>query len=814
MAAIWLGSCLAVSAKLTPEQAAQLPPPANRPIDFARDIKPIFEASCIKCHGHGRDKGGLRIDTRETLLKGGDSGAAVMPGKSAESYLVELVQGFDSDSVMPKKGTRLTPEQIGLLRAWIDQGVKWDAGVFFGRVEPINLKPRHPAIPAGPKGANPIDLFLQPYFAAHGVKPAQTVSDRVFARRVYLDVIGLVPTPEALQAFVADKRRDKRERLVRTLLADNFDYAQQWMTFWNDALRNDYRGTGYIDGGREQITGWLYSALATNMPYNQFVAQLINPTPASTGFTKGIVWRGAVNASQTPQMQAAQNISQVFMGVNLKCASCHDSFINDLTLADAYGLAGVYAEGALEMVHCDKPTGQKAALKFIYPELGAIDPKADKAARLKRLADIITQPQDARLTSTIVNRFWQKFMGRGLVEPVDDMEKPAWNADLLDWLAADMADHNYDVKHLIEQILTSRAYQLPAVSMDEKSSQDYVFRGPLVRRMSAEQFRDALGELTGVWYEQPAAQIDFTVGRATKPVSVPFAARWIWNDPKAATAARPGTVYFRKVFQLEEVPAEALVFVAADNNFTLFINGKKVGSGNDYSQLKRFDVKARLVKGKNSIAVSAVNEDDKPNPAGLFAYAYLRQNPNRKAEKIMDFGTDASWSCSAGKKVGGWEKTGFATTNWQTVAELGDVSIGPWNMEKQFQAALAAPEEFGKVRAVLANADPLQVALGRPNREQVVTTRISAATTLEALELTNGHELADLIRRGAQNVMAENPASNGELIPKLYAKALGRKPTAQELKLAQSVVGEPAQSAGVEDLLWALTMLPEFQLIY
>ena len=152
--------------------------------------------------------------------------------------------------------------------------------------------------------------------------------------------------------------------------------------------------------------------------------QLINPTPASEGFSKGIVWRGVVNASQTPQMQTAQNISQVFMGVNLKCASCHNSFINDLTLADAYGLAGIYSDGALEMVHCDKPTGKKAPLKFLYPELGEIDPKADKAARLKRLAEIITGRQDGRLTRTIVNRYWQKFMGRGLVEPVDDMEKP------------------------------------------------------------------------------------------------------------------------------------------------------------------------------------------------------------------------------------------------------------------------------------------------------------------------------------------------------------------------------------------------------
>ncbi len=238
--------------------------------------------------------------------------------------------------------------------------------------------------------------------------------------------------------------------------------------FWNDLLRNDYKGTGYIDGGRKQITRWLYSALLTNMPYDEFVAELVNPTPDSEGFTKGIVWRGVVNASQTPQMQTAQNIAQVFMGVNLKCASCHDSFINDLTLADAYGLAGIYADGPLEMVHCDKPTGKKAELKFLYPELGAMDPKADKPARLKRLAEIITQRQDGRLTRTLVNRLWQRFMGRGLIEPVDDMEKTAWNPDLLDWLAEDFAAHNYDVKHLIRQILTSRAYQLPAVNLGEQ----------------------------------------------------------------------------------------------------------------------------------------------------------------------------------------------------------------------------------------------------------------------------------------------------------------------------------------------------------
>src|SRR5436305_9455850 len=150
---------------ITPEQAAQLPPSVKRPVNFSKEIKPIFEASCIKCHGRGRVKGGFRLDTRETLLKGGDSGPAVLPGKSAESLLIALVQGVDPNNVMPKKGTRLTPEQIGLLRGWIDQGAPWEVGVTFGRLEPMNLKPRFPEIPSGSKNANPIDRFLQPYFA-------------------------------------------------------------------------------------------------------------------------------------------------------------------------------------------------------------------------------------------------------------------------------------------------------------------------------------------------------------------------------------------------------------------------------------------------------------------------------------------------------------------------------------------------------------------------------------------------------------------------------------------------------------------------
>lgn len=824
--ACWLAQWSA-QAKITPERAAQLPPAAARPVDFTKDIKPLLENSCLKCHGRGQSKGGFRIDTRETFLQSADSGPAVVVGKSADSYLIELVMGFDPDSVMPKKGSHLKPDQIGLLRAWIDQGLSWDTSVSFGKLPHKNLTPRKPALPVAAKNsglANPIDLWLQDYFTTNNVKPAAVVDDRAYARRVYLDTIGVLPTPGEVEKFAGDRAPDKRSRLVQRLLADNRRYAENWLTFWNDLLRNDYRGTGYIDGGRKQITGWLYSALATNMPYDRFVAALINPTADCEGFTKGIVWRGTVNASQVPPMQAAQSIGQVFMGVNLKCASCHDSFINDWTLADAYGLANIYSDESMQLFQCDKPTGKKADTRFIYPELGTVSAKAAKGERTAQLAGVITSEKNGRLSRTIVNRLWARFMGYGLVEPVDEMDQPAWHQDLLDWLAEDLRGNGYDLKKTIALILTSQAYQLPGVSLGEQARKDFVFRGPGVRRMSAEQFRDAITALTGVGYGKPDAQADWSAGLSaaerTGP-ALPLKARWIWNTPKAAQSAKAEVVYFRKTINLSTQPAEAAVALTADNSYTLYVNGKKVGSGKDYNAPNFFDLKPHLKAGANVIAIEAANnlpDNSAPtpekavagteNPAGLLLYAKVRAKG-----KTLDFVSDASWTFSP-EKQSGWEQPGFVGKNWAKASDLGEVNMAPWQVQTKFAGALSGAASTGLVRASLVAADPLMVALGRPNREQVVTERASNATTLQALELTNGSTLDSVLKAGAGKVIAEAREAKRDLATEIYLKALGRKPTAAEQKIARELLGPEARPEAVQDLLWATAMLPEFQLIY
>ena len=627
----------ALSAGLAPAAkpaAAELPPVADHKVDFHKEVAPILANSCVRCHANAKHQGGFSIEDRSAVLKGSDSGAVVVPGKSSESLLIRLVAGLEADRVMPAKGPRLTAAQIGLLRAWIDQGLSWEEGFTFHRAPAAPLGPRRPNLPAqatASASANPIDLLLEPYFVANHVTPGDVVDDRTYIRRVYLDLVGLLPEPDAVRLFVASTAADKRAKLVERLLQNKQAYTEHWLTFWNDALRNAYRGTGYIDGGRVPISKWLYQSLYDNKPYDQFVHELISPTKDSDGFARGIVWRGVVNASQEPPMQAAQNVSQVFMAINLKCASCHDSFINDWTLDDSYGLAGIFSETPLEEHRCDKPNGKFAPLKFLYPELGGVDAKAPRAERLKQLADLMTKPANGRLTRTMVNRLWAHFLGRGLVEPVDDLDQPPWQPDLLDWLAADLVDHHYDLKQTMQVICTSRAYQLQAVGASPPAEKTFVFRGPIVKRMTAEEFVDAVSAVTEVW-------------------------------PKKAAFARP--------------------------------KGNKV-----------------------------------------------------------------------------------------------------------------AP-----IRAALVNDDSLSRALGRPNREQVITHRDNLVTTLEALELTNGVTLDNLVKQGAKNWLAKKPKSPSELIDAVYLQALGRSPTPEEQKAAAEFVGADLKPEAIEDLLWAVFMLPEFQL--
>ncbi|RRA97760.1 DUF1549 domain-containing protein [Larkinella rosea] len=511
--------------------------------DLNLEVRSILAHNCYSCHSATKTKGELRLDKKELLFKGGENGPILKAGHPEDSDMIRRVKlPAGHDDAMPTKGKRLTEKEIAVLEFWIKQGAPWPSGAEKSIYRVAALEPRLPAIPAATGDlTNPIDRFVNVYFQKNKIAWKTVVNDHTYIRRVYLDVIGLLPTPEQIQAFTADPRPNKREILVTELLNRNEDYAQHWLTFWNDALRNDYSGTGYITKGRFDITKWLYASLKNNKPYNQFVRELVSPTEESAGFIKGIKWRGTINSSQSTEMQAAQNVAQVLLGLNLKCASCHDSFISDWKLADSYAFANVFSDTTLEIHRCDKPTGKMAGRRILFKELGTINGEAPTPERLRQLAEFMVQPKDGRLYRTLVNRIWAQLLGRGLVEPVDMMDNEPWSQDLLDWLASDFTANGYNIKRLMTTILTSKTYQLPSISVKDPAlltAPTYVFEGMVRRRLSAEQFADAVSIVFNPVYGDTSLATKLLPETIKQEIPFPRASL-VKNDPFLTALGRP-----------------------------------------------------------------------------------------------------------------------------------------------------------------------------------------------------------------------------------------------------------------------------------
>ncbi|MEX2671449.1 MAG: DUF1549 domain-containing protein [Phycisphaeraceae bacterium] len=819
---------------------------AAQPNDFAHQVAPILRNRCGDCHTGEEREGGLSLNTLESMLRGGRGGPAVVPGDADVSFIYEIITDPDPEMRMPPEEERMPAEEIAIIRAWIEAGAPWEDGFALGRVfERAPLKPREVKLPAAGDSQNPIDRLLRPYYQEHGIEAGARVDDRTYIRRVYMDLLGLLPSPEQVAAFEADTRPDKRERLVAELLANDRHYADHWLAFWNDALRNAYRGTGFIDDGRRQITGWLYQALYYNMPYDEFVHQLVDPEAPSEGFTRGIIWRGVVNASQRREMQAAQSVSQVFLGSNLKCSSCHDSFDGEWKLEEAYALASVFAQEPLEVARCDAPLGKTVKPAFLFPELGQIDPDAPLEQRTKQLADLMVHPDNGRLTRTIVNRLWAELMGRGIVWPTDEMDNTPFHRDLLDFLAEDFRKNGYDLKHTLRLIATSQAYQLPPDRQAMPEMADYVFRGPLVQRMSAEQFVDGVSKVTGIWQEVSSAMLErdprgqggqLTAVRealarnsavadtdADADASDDLIGRWIWRDADAAQRAQGGGIYLRRTFTLEQLPHIAHAVMTADNQFEFYINGDRVATGNDWQHPAALDLTPYLRRGSNTLAVLAINWPDtergielsasEPNPAGWFFSAV---GYDIEGKTVWSLGSDARWKF-ADTAPDAWHAPGFDDAGWRDAVSIGGPNVTPWRAESLLKQALQSRDVsdlFTDVRAVMAVNDALFTAMGQPNREQVVTERDSIATTLQALELINGYTLDATLRRGARKWLERDIENPEDLVVQLYQAALSREPNDGERRAAVALVGSTPSVDGVQDLLWALVMLPEFQLIY
>ncbi len=779
--------------------------------DFSHEVVPILRKHCAECHTGDKKKGGLSMNTRAELLEGSEDGPVVKPGDLA-SHLLAVVVSKDKDERMPPKGPGLSEAEAAKLREWVAEGMKWDEGFAFKKpaYEPP-LRPRVPVLPAAAEGrSHPVDRVLDAWTAKAGLPRPAPASDAAFLRRAQLDLIGLLPTPEETAAFLADPAPDKRERLVRRLLARDVDYADHWMSFWNDLLRNDYAGTGYIDGGRKQITGWLYASLVNNKPYDVFVRELVVPSPDSEGFSKGIVWRGAVSAGQLPQLQFSQSVSQAFLGINMKCASCHDSFVDRWKLKDAYGLAAIYSTKPMELVRCDVPTGRQASPAWPFPELGQVDPAAPREERLRQLAALLTHPENGRFQRTVVNRLWHRLMGRGVVHPVDAMQTEPWNQDLLDVLANRLVESKYDLRAVLAFIATSEAYRARAeVLAPDADEGAYVYRGPRAKRLTAEQFVDAVWRVTGAF----PGKIDAAVTRAPAGTPPPagLVAQPVWsNDMSGQRARLPAageTRTFRREFTVRGPVKRAFVVAACDNEFELWVNGVRVAAGDNWTDPQLADVTANVRAGRNEVVAFARNAGAKPNAAAFWAQLHVQASG---AEQVVATSSQWQWTEAAPSRDGSLPKD----AKWQPSAVVNQP--GTWASAEARMNQMVAGALGGSLlspRAGLLKADLLQRTLGRPNREQIVSTRPNELSTLEAIDLSNGTALAALVERGAANLLRRKWDSAAVLARHVYVSALCREPSPAELTVAVGMVGDAPAESGVADLLWAVFMLPEFQTV-
>jgi hypothetical protein len=449
--------------------------------DFDPRVRTILRDRCFRCHGE-KSRGGLRLDRREDFLTAGDSGvAAVVPGAPDQSLLLDRIDPASDEDPMPPDGP-LTDDEIRALEDWIAGGAAW------------------PAATKTPPVLAPI------------------VDDATFLRRVSLDLTGLPPSETMFREFVASPSPQKRATVVDSLLRRS-DFADHWVSYWQDVLAENPNPLKPSLNNSGPFRWYLYESLIDNHGWDRVVHDLVmmrgsEREGGSAGF-------GLAADNDAPMAAKAHIIASAFMGVEMKCARCHDSPYSSPTQHDLFALAAMLDRGATKVPKSstvspgffDALKGRESLIRVTMKPGEEIQPAwpfadltlpiapltiedlvLDPEDSRQRLASLLTGPHNQRFAQVIVNRVWQRLMGAGIVEPVNDWDSvtPS-HPELLEWLARDFTRSGYDLRYLSRQIVLSQAYQRAVVSDgDRGDAADNYFASQQRRRMTAEQIVDAL----------------------------------------------------------------------------------------------------------------------------------------------------------------------------------------------------------------------------------------------------------------------------------------------------------------------------------
>jgi hypothetical protein len=366
ISALFLSAAICLATSLLPFTGAQAQ--VGGKIDFKRDIEPIFATSCSQCHGAKKAAGQLRLDVKAAAIKGGISGASIVPGNSKQSILLARLLGEGGEKQMPLGGDPLKPEQIELIRRWIDEGAVWSEGDGATGRQRDGAMPRHWAYVKPVRSAlppvknqswvrNSIDNFVLARLEKEGIAPAPEASKETLLRRVYLDLIGLPPTVKEIDDFLADKSPDAYEKVVDRLLGSPH-YGERWARPWLDLARYADSNGYEKDSLRVmwKYRDWVINALNADMPFDQFTIEqiagdmLANPTidqKIATGFHRNTLLNQEGGTDPEEQhyevlVDRVNTTASVWLGSTLACAQCHNHKYDPFSQRDYYRMYAIF----------------------------------------------------------------------------------------------------------------------------------------------------------------------------------------------------------------------------------------------------------------------------------------------------------------------------------------------------------------------------------------------------------------------------------------------------------------------------------------
>ncbi len=532
---------------------------------FEKEVRPLLVQRCQSCHGADKAKGGLRLTSRAAVLEGGGTGPAALPGKPGDSLLVKAIRHTDSPKMPPKE--RLPDREIDILTRWVQMGLPWPdaagsagAGRFeitpeqrrFWAFQPVKDS-SPPIIKDASWPLTPIDRFVLAKIEAKGLRPSAVADRRTLIRRATFDLTGLPPTPDEIDAFLADGSPAAWEKVIDRLLASPH-YGERWGRHWLDLVHyadtagetadfpvpEAYRYRNYVidafnadkpydDFLREQIAGDL---LAAEGPPEKKAERII-----ATGYI-AVARRFGFDPQNYQHLTIEDSIDtlgKTVLGLTVSCARCHDHKFDPISRADYYALYGIFAstrypfpgseenkrprdfvalgpnerayavaEGSpanarVQLRGDPHQPGPEVPRRFLEILGGAALPPGTKGSGRLELARWLTDAKNPLTARVMVNRIWQHHFGRGLVRTPNNFGKQGQSPthpELLDYLAARFVEDGWSVKKMHRRIMLSRAYQQDSslretINQSADPGNEYMTHFER-QRLDAESIRDAL----------------------------------------------------------------------------------------------------------------------------------------------------------------------------------------------------------------------------------------------------------------------------------------------------------------------------------